>query len=76
MARPRKFYIIYEIGRAVRITEGRPLNYVGTAFSSRQAAEEYAAWWNYESAQERPHLFPEVTRAQHSPASAPFRHSP
>lgn len=49
MARPRKFYVIWENGQAVRVVEGRPNNYAGPRnFTDRLAAEEYAMWWNHE----------------------------
>ena len=43
--RPRKFYVIWELGAVRRIVEGRPRNYAGPAFRTRLDAEEFAAWW-------------------------------
>jgi hypothetical protein len=52
MARPKKFYIFFELGKAMRIIEGclqaRKLNCAKPTFRTRLAAEEFAAWWNYE----------------------------
>ena len=63
MARPKKFCAVYDMGRVTHIMEGvdraRSLRLTFQSFGTRLAAEEHAAWWNYEAARDRPHLFPE-----------------
>lgn len=52
MARPRKWYVCFIDGQAAHVVEGRlaALRY-GSAIlphATRHAAEERAAWWNYD----------------------------
>ena len=53
MARPRKFYPVFEMGRVIRIAEGRKAahRYVMNGFRTRLSAEEFSAWWNYQQAE-------------------------
>lgn len=52
MARPRRWYCVFDMGRVVAIIncsiEARRRKAAKPSFSSRLAAEEFAAWWSYE----------------------------
>lgn len=52
MARPRLYCVVWELGEAVAIIEGREnarkVSASFKAFKSRNEAEEFAAWWNYD----------------------------
>lgn len=48
MARPRKFYVIFEHGKAIDIVEGLPDRRLSfAAFPTRLQAEEFYCWWNH-----------------------------
>lgn len=48
MARPKKYYVVWDDCHQPHIVEGRPRNGIGQPFKTRLAAEEWAAWWRYE----------------------------
>lgn len=51
MPRQRLFYVVYEMGRAVRIAHGHAealkAHSAWSPFKTREAAEEAASWVNY-----------------------------
>lgn len=52
MPRPKLFYVVYDMGRAVRIAHGHAealrANSAYRPFKTQAAAEEAAAWHNYQ----------------------------
>ena len=61
MTRPRGFYAVYQMGFVTHIVRGhlkaRAINNRSyKRFTTAEAAEEHAAWWNYESERDRSHL--------------------
>ena len=54
MARPCKWYVVFEYGRVIGIYQGlkalkdRDIHYGAWGFPTQLAAEEFAAWWEYE----------------------------
>lgn len=52
MARPLKYYVVYDWGRAVGVCAGhleaRRLKCHWNGMATRLEAEEFAAWWNYD----------------------------
>lgn len=55
MTRPRMFHVVLDYERAPNVYEGKRamLKHTGLytahrSFRSRQSAEEWAAWWQYE----------------------------
>ncbi|HTN61997.1 MAG TPA: hypothetical protein VL147_10620 [Devosia sp.] len=75
MARPRKFYIIFEYGEATDIayglTEARRRHSGSHGFTTRAAAEEFSAWWNYEAFQPGGHLAHRITLSDTHISSPP-----
>lgn len=56
MARPRRWYCVFDMGLVVSVLEGadQARALLGgrrsyRAFETRIAAEEFAAWWNYQA---------------------------
>lgn len=52
MARPRKYYVLLSLDAPPEIIDGsdaaRKAGHFGYGYKTRQAAEEDAAWWQYE----------------------------
>lgn len=67
--RPQSYYVIFELGEVTRICTGyreareASPHRAYKSFKTRQQAEEFAAWWNYERLAPRDKLFSRSTAA-------------